>query len=139
LSSQKGGLTHTEKKNLLIQAYYEYSAIRGSKQGLISIANYYMRDFKLKVVNFPLYYQWSYSGIDATPVDYATGLIPQYDEFWFNYHHTRVTDEIIEFQTVVGEDFTVCETYEYGERSILVRYVRSEKLAELCEQHKGNN
>jgi hypothetical protein len=123
------------KRDLFIQAHYRYSAIQQSKQNLISIDSYYMRDLKLKTVNFPLYVQWSDSGIDATPVDYATGLIPQYDEFWFSYHHTRITDEIIEFETIVGEDFTVCETYEYGERSILVRYVRSEKLAELCEQH----
>jgi 4-amino-4-deoxy-L-arabinose transferase-like glycosyltransferase len=127
---------HTEKRNLLIQAYYEYSAIQESKQGLISIANYYMRDLKLKIVNFPLYVQWSDSEIDATPVDYATGLIPQYDEFWFSYHHTQITDEIIDFHNRVAENYTICEDFEYGERSILVRYVRSEELAELCKQHK---
>lgn len=126
-----------KKRDLLIQAHYRYSVIQQSKQNLISIDDFYMRDLKLKTVNFPLYVQWSDSGIDAIPVDYATGLIPQYDEFWFNYHYTRVTDDIIEFQNRVDENYIICESFEYGERSILVRYVRSEKLAELCEQHEG--
>ena len=123
---------HAKKRDLFIQAHYRFSAIQESKQNLISIDEYYMQDLKLKTVNFPLYVQWSDSGIDATPVAYATGLIPQYDTFWFDYHADRIRDEIIEFQAIVAENFTICETFNYGERSILVRYVRSDQLSDLC-------
>jgi|GEM_PF-3353582 len=125
---------YAKKRDLFIQAHYRFSAIQQSKQELISIDEYYMRDLKLKLVNFPLYVQWSDSGIDATPIEYATGLIPQYDAFWFDYHSDNITDEIIEFQSIVGENYSICETFEYGERSVLVRYVRTDQRAELCVQ-----
>lgn len=121
-----------QKRDLFIQANYNFSIIRESKQDFNSITNYYMDDMKLKLVNFPLYVQWEESGIDATPVEYATGLIPQYEYFWFNYHHNRVTDEIIEFQTIVEENYSICETIDYGDRSRLVQYVLTDKLAEHC-------
>jgi hypothetical protein len=125
---------HTEKRELLIIVHYRFSAIQQSKQELRGIHQYYMDDLKLKESNFPLYPQWSDSGIDATPLDYAMGLIPQYDMFWFSYHHTRITEDISEFQNRVAESFTICKTYDYGERSTLVQYVSSETLVELCIQ-----
>lgn len=123
---------HANKRDLFIQPYFRFSVIQQSKQELISIDEYYMGDLKLKMVNFPLYVQWSDSGIDATPLDYATGLIPQYDMFWFTYQTTRVTDDIIAFQERVAENYSICETYTYGGRSILVRYVDSDQFSELC-------
>lgn len=122
----------TEKRDLVVIAHYRFSAIQESKQELRGIHQYYMDDLKLTLSNLPLYVQWSKSGIDATPVEYATGLIPQYDDFWFSFHHTRIEPEIVEFQTVVEENYTVCETIDYGYRSRLIHYVRTEKLAELC-------
>lgn len=123
----------TEKRDLLVIAHYRFSDIQESKQELRGIHQYYMDDLKLTLTNFPLYVQWSKSGIDATPVEYATGLIPQYDEFWFSFQHTHIVDEILEFQSVIGGDYTACETIDYGYRSRLIHYVRTEKLPELCD------
>ena len=122
----------SQKRDLVVIAHYEFFALHQSKQELKGIHQYYMDDLKLKLINFPLYVQWQDSGIDATPVEYATGLIPQYEYFWFSYHHDRVTDEIIEFQAIVEENYMICETIDYGYRSRLVHYVLADKQDQLC-------
>lgn len=124
-----------QKRDLLIQTQYDFSAIQKSKQGFSSIDDYYMQDLKLKIVDLPLYVQWEDSGIDATPVEYATGLILQYDDFWFNYQTNKVTAEILEFQDVVAVDYEICQVFGYGERSSLVQYIKRDAYADLCN-HK---
>lgn len=124
-----------EKRDLLIQTQYDFSAIQKSKQGFSSIDDYYMQDLKLKIVDLPLYSQWQDSGIDATPVEYATGLILQYDDFWFNYQTNKITAEILEFQDVVAINYEICQVFGYGERSSLVQYIKRDVYADLCN-HK---
>jgi hypothetical protein len=113
----------TEKRDLLVLAQYESSALNKSKQGLSSIQDFFLNPLKLTITNFPQYSQWAGSGIDADSVEYALGLVPGRDEFWLSYHHTQVTDDIIRFRERVEQDFHIYKESSYGERSILIHYV----------------
>jgi len=113
----------TEKRDLLILAQYEASALNQSKQGLLSIQDYYLSPLKLTITNFPQYSQWAGSGIDADSVEYAMGLVPGRDEFWLSYHNTDVTSDIMRFREQVEQDFHICRMSRYGQKSILIHYV----------------
>jgi len=120
-------------KDLFIQTNYEYSALRPSKQGLKSINDYYLDDLPMTWVNFPQYIEWQDSGIDMTPLEYATSLLPQYGRFWLNYHEDRVTEDVQIFMDIVEQDYGVCLRIEYGKRSVLIRYVLdNERFTERC-------
>jgi len=120
------------RRDLFIQAHYEYSAIRESKQGLMSIDNYYLRELKMTWVNLPQYIEWKDSQIDATPLEYATGLLPQWGRLWFSYHEDRVTEDVQAFMDLVEENYDVCMRIEYGERSVLIRYVQEVDFYNRC-------
>jgi len=126
-------LHYLEAKNdLFIQTHYEYSALRESKQGLASIDEYYLRDFKMTWVYLPQYIEWEDSLIYEPPVDYASGLVPQYGRFWFSYHTDRVTEDVQAFIDLVEQDYGVCLRIEYGERSVLIRYAELAKFEQRC-------
>lgn len=121
----------TEKRDLLIVAQYESSVLNRSKQGLISIQEYYLNPLKLTITNFPQYSQWAGSGIEADSVEYAMGLVPGRDEFWLAYHHTQITDDVTRFREQVEQDFQINSTTQYGLRSTLIHYVANDD--EICD------
>ena len=127
---------NTEKRDLLILAQYESSAVKRSKQGLLSIQDYYLNPLKLTITNFPQYSQWAGSGIDADSVEYAMGLVPGREEFWLSYHYTKITDDIIRFQDQMNQDFHICHMSRYGQESILIHYVAnsSKKSCKVTSQ-----
>lgn len=127
---------YTEKRDLLVLAQYETSAMKYSKQGLLSIQDYYLNPLKLTITNFFQYGQWAGSGIDADAVEYAMGLVPGRDEFWLAYHHTNTTEDIIRFKEQAEQDFHICHMSRYGQQSILIHYVanNSQKSCTVTSQ-----
>jgi hypothetical protein len=114
---------------ILVPVVRHYGLTRPSKQKKLSILEYYM------------------SWIDMPRTEIHSGILTRerfvlednwqdvqgYDSIWLTYPLGDLY-EIRKFHRQIKETYTLCQTIEYGERSILDIYVINEKVDENCQE-----
>lgn len=108
---------HTEQNSALIEVVYDGSTLAKSKQGKQSIDKYYLSHTNVIVTYLMTYIP----PLEAS--EYALGAITDLSDFWLTYQWDKITGGIAYFIAQAEADFIPCETYAYGQRSILIHYI----------------
>lgn len=121
--------SNTEPDITLVNTIYNVSTMKDSKQGGMGIDEYYQSQFDIRNYNIR-----ADASRQAVP-DKAIEFVADEPEFWLNFFRTQVIGQVTDFrERVESSGFTICEEYEYGERSILVHYVKVDQINSLCHQ-----
>lgn len=113
--------------SILIPVIFHYGMTRDSKQGKTSIEDFYLAEVDIPYANL-------YSGRiarDPFDLDALTDAIQGYSSILLTYpihdmYHIR------KFVKAIKDDYTLCQTIEYGANSILERYILNTELQERC-------
>lgn len=113
--------------SILITVVFHYGMTRDSKQGKMSIEDYYFANIDIPYANL-------YSGRlarDPFNADELTETIKPYTSIWLTYP-IRDMFHIREFIKAIKDDYTACQTINYGERSVLEQYIANDQFEALC-------
>jgi hypothetical protein len=119
--------TMETENSILVPVIFHYGMTRNSKQGKTSIEDYYLADVDIPYANL-------YSGRiarDPFDLDGLTNAVQGYSSILLTYpihdmYHIR------KFIKAIKDDYTLCQTIEYGTNSILERYVLSTEFEAHC-------
>ncbi len=113
--------------SILVPVVFHYGMTRDSKQGKMSIEDYYLSNTEIPYTNL-------YSGrIARDPFD-LDGLwttVQDYSSIWLTYP-IRDMYHIREFVKQIDNTYTLCQTIDYGTRSVLEQYIQNEQFDTLC-------
>lgn len=113
--------------SILVPVIFHYGMTRESKQGKTSVEDYYLAETNIPYINL-------YSGrLARNPfdLDTLTQTVRDYSTIWLTYpihdmYHIR------EFLKVIADDYTICQTINYGERSVLEQHVLTNQFDTSC-------